>query len=164
MVGLGNHEYDHYNQPFKPKWSNYGNDSNGNYISLVFCRYVPQPSFINIYIYIKGECGVPYHNRFHMPSPTSANNKADDETKLPPIIINNNNDKNNNNHSMPIDDSWWYSFDYGNAHFIVISTEHDFLPGRTIKVYLSIYLPTFFFLSIDIVQSKHMYVCFHSWW
>jgi len=90
MVGIGNHEYDHYHQPFRPKWSNYGNDSNG-------------------------ECGVPYRNRFHMPTPTLEAQKV--EQKQPQVI------------AKEIDTAWWYSFDYGNAHFVVMSTEHDFLPG-----------------------------------
>lgn len=44
MVGIGNHEYDWFAQPYKPSWSSYGNDSGG-------------------------ECGVPYSQRFHMPNP-----------------------------------------------------------------------------------------------
>jgi len=70
MVSIGNHEYDYGNQPFKPDWSNYGEDSNG-------------------------ECGIPFTKRFHMP---------------------------NNN-------SYWWSIDYGNIHFIVSSEEHDFTRG-----------------------------------
>eukprot|EP01118_Nematostelium_gracile_P011152 TRINITY_DN391_c0_g1_i1.p1 TRINITY_DN391_c0_g1~~TRINITY_DN391_c0_g1_i1.p1 ORF type:complete len:546 (-),score=112.39 TRINITY_DN391_c0_g1_i1:21-1658(-) len=42
MTSIGNHEYDHHNQPFKPKWSNYGDDSHG-------------------------ECGIPFFYRFHSP-------------------------------------------------------------------------------------------------
>jgi len=43
MVSIGNHDYDYYNQPFQPSWSNYGGDSGG-------------------------ECGIPYTHRFHMPN------------------------------------------------------------------------------------------------
>src|SRR5690349_1392250 len=63
---VGNHEYDHPNQPFKPSWSNYGDDSHG-------------------------ECGIPFFYRFHPPN----------------------------------NDLWW-SIDYGNVHFTLVSLEHDF--------------------------------------
>jgi len=46
-----------------------------------------------------GECGVPYENRFIMPG-------TEDSPDEP-----------------------WYSFDYGNVHFVLMSTEHDFLEG-----------------------------------
>ncbi|CAI8008592.1 Probable inactive purple acid phosphatase 27 [Geodia barretti] len=43
-----------------------------------------------------GECGVPYENRFAMPTPAP--------------------------------DQPWYGFDYGSAHFVLMSTEHFFDP------------------------------------
>lgn len=46
-----------------------------------------------------GECGVPYGARFPMPTPS-------------------------NHRDQP-----WYSFDHGNVHFAVMSTEHHFVPG-----------------------------------
>lgn len=46
-----------------------------------------------------GEAGVPYNARFHMP-------------ELPGSFKN-----------------MWYSFDFGAVHFVVYSTESDFLPG-----------------------------------
>jgi hypothetical protein len=90
MVGLGNHEYDHFDQPFKPSWGNYGNDSNG-------------------------ECGVPYRNRFHMPSGLLDQGKGKAEDQKTGLL--------------PVDDTWWYSFDYGNVHWVMMSSEHDFTPG-----------------------------------
>lgn len=29
LVGVGNHEYDYYGQPFSPDWANYNDDSRG---------------------------------------------------------------------------------------------------------------------------------------
>jgi hypothetical protein len=75
MIGIGNHEYDYPNQPWKPDWSNYGKDSGG-------------------------ECGIPYSVRFHMPND---DNIADGIRNL------------------------WYSYEYGPVHFIVMSSEHNFL-------------------------------------
>jgi hypothetical protein len=69
MATIGNHEYDHDSQPFKPSWSNYGFDS-------------------------QGECGIPFYYRFHPPN----------------------------------NDLWW-SLDYGNVHFSLLSLEHDFTRG-----------------------------------
>jgi len=46
-----------------------------------------------------GECGIPYDSRMYMP---------------------------NNGEGM---DNTWYSFNYGNAHYVVMSTEHDFQVG-----------------------------------
>eukprot|EP00743_Colponemidia_sp_Colp-15_P000782 GILK01000863.1.p1 GENE.GILK01000863.1~~GILK01000863.1.p1 ORF type:complete len:414 (+),score=60.05 GILK01000863.1:941-2182(+) len=51
MVSVGNHEYNFLDQPFKPSWSNYVNDSGG-------------------------ECGVPYSQRFHMPEHDTAPRNA----------------------------------------------------------------------------------------
>ena len=47
LVSLGNHEYDHKGQSFKPSWSNYGTDSGG-------------------------ECGIPTFARFPLPNNFSA--------------------------------------------------------------------------------------------
>jgi hypothetical protein len=47
MVSIGNHEFDYPEQEWRPDWSNYGDDSNG-------------------------ECGVPYFKRFHMPDQTTS--------------------------------------------------------------------------------------------
>jgi hypothetical protein len=69
MTTIGNHEYDHQSQPFKPSWSNYGSDSGG-------------------------ECGIPFYYRFHPPN----------------------------------NDLWW-SLDFGNVHFSLLSMEHDFTRG-----------------------------------
>lgn len=44
MTSVGNHEYDHFGQPFKPIWGDYGDDSGG-------------------------DCGIPYRSRFKMPEP-----------------------------------------------------------------------------------------------
>lgn len=46
-----------------------------------------------------GECGVPYASRFHMPASSGSSGNL------------------------------WYSFDYGPVHFLLMSTEHDFLEG-----------------------------------
>jgi len=77
MATIGNHEYDHLNQPFKPEWSNYGYDSHG-------------------------ECGIPFFYRFHPPN----------------------------------NDLWW-SLDYGNVHFTLLSLEHDFTRGSEQYMWLS---------------------------
>jgi len=69
MTTIGNHEYDHLSQPFKPSWSNYGSDS-------------------------AGECGIPFYYRFHPPN----------------------------------NDLWW-SLNFGNVHFSLLSLEHDFTRG-----------------------------------
>jgi len=77
MVTIGNHEYDHPTQPFKPSWSNYGDDS-------------------------RGECGIPFFYRFHPPN----------------------------------NDLWW-SLDYGNVHFTLVSLEHDFTRGSAQHLWLA---------------------------
>jgi len=77
MATIGNHEYDHPNQPFKPSWSNYGDDSHG-------------------------ECGIPFFYRFHPPN----------------------------------NDLWW-SIDYGNVHFTLVSLEHDFTRGSEQYMWLA---------------------------
>lgn len=50
-----------------------------------------------------GECGIPYERRF--PYPSVSFNPAGRSQQH------------------------WYSFDYGNVHFVMMSTEHDFLEG-----------------------------------
>jgi len=47
-----------------------------------------------------GECGIPYQKRFHMPGPNTTQGR-----------------------------NLWYSFDYGNVHFLAFSSEHDFTEG-----------------------------------
>jgi len=59
-----------------------------------------RPSWSNYNTDSGGECGVPYNKRFSMAGSIQSGTQ-----------------------------NLWYSFDYGNIHFILISTEHDFLPG-----------------------------------
>jgi len=77
MTTIGNHEYDHENQPFKPSWGNYGSDS-------------------------QGECGIPFYYRFHSPN----------------------------------NDMWW-SLNFGNVHFTLLSLEHDFTRGSQQYMWLA---------------------------
>lgn len=57
-----------------------------------------------------GECGVAVAKRFRMPDATLSGNRA---------------------HAGPVSSNapFWYSFEYGSAHFTVISTEHDVSHG-----------------------------------
>jgi hypothetical protein len=70
-----------------------------------------------------GECGIPYENRFIMPPPSSDHiyRKLENAQKKPfnkKITV------------QPVDkminDTPWYSFDFGNIHFLMMSTEHNF--------------------------------------
>lgn len=87
MVSVGNHEYDYLGQPFRPPWSNYANDSDG-------------------------ECGVPTGNRFTMPLPW--NNKAQNGQKI-----------------------FWYSFDVGCVHVVMIDLEVNFTKGSEQQLWLA---------------------------
>lgn len=65
-----------------------------------------QPSWGNFGPDSKGECGVMTARRFHMPQQQK--------------------------HAQLRDNApFWYGFDYGSAHFTVISTEHDLSRGST---------------------------------
>ncbi len=33
------------------------------------------------------------------------------------------------NHGSSVNSPFWYSFDYGSVHFVMLSTEHDVTPG-----------------------------------
>lgn len=33
------------------------------------------------------------------------------------------------NHASQANPPFWYSFDYGSVHFVILSTEHDITPG-----------------------------------
>ena len=33
------------------------------------------------------------------------------------------------NHGSSVNSPFWYSFDYGSIHFVMLSTEHDVTPG-----------------------------------
>ena len=61
-----------------------------------------------------GECGVTTARRFIMPGAplgsTSSNSPA-------------------GNHASESNPPFWYSFDYGSVHFVMLSTEHDITPG-----------------------------------
>lgn len=37
MVSIGNHEYDHGSQPFKPDWSNYGEGEELSFLLIFIC-------------------------------------------------------------------------------------------------------------------------------
>lgn len=63
MVGVGNHEYDFYGQPFSPSWGNYNDDSRGE------CGNCGESK--EILTFFKG---VPYTKRFVMPQNGNLNN------------------------------------------------------------------------------------------
>ncbi|KAL4171283.1 hypothetical protein KRP22_009379 [Phytophthora ramorum] len=98
MVGVGNHEYDYIvngeshdlsdseaalSNGWHPDGANFGDDS-------------------------RGECGVPFARRFHMP-------EAMDSTANPPF---------------------WYSFRVGLTHHVVLSSEHRCTPGAPMRKWL----------------------------
>lgn len=60
-----------------------------------------------------GECGVATARRFTMPGATLSAVAED----------------NDENHSWRENAPFWYSFDYGSIHFVMLSTEHDVTPG-----------------------------------
>ena len=59
-----------------------------------------------------GECGVATARRFIMPG--AYLDAAKQEAA---------------NHGSSINSPFWYSFDYGSVHFVMLSTEHDVTPG-----------------------------------
>ena len=60
-----------------------------------------------------GECGVATARRFIMPGATLSDS-ADSAAE---------------NHGRRENPPFWYSFDYGSVHFVMLSTEHDVTPG-----------------------------------
>ena len=60
-----------------------------------------------------GECGVATARRFIMPA-------------APPLALAEGNVEYHSRHENP---PFWYSFDYGSIHFVMLSTEHDVTPG-----------------------------------
>ena len=60
-----------------------------------------------------GECGVATARRFIMPGATLSG-LAEDNVEY---------------HSRHENPPFWYSFDYGSIHFVMLSTEHDVTPG-----------------------------------
>eukprot|EP00297_Palpitomonas_bilix_P003231 CAMPEP_0113871810 /NCGR_PEP_ID=MMETSP0780_2-20120614/2852_1 /TAXON_ID=652834 /ORGANISM="Palpitomonas bilix" /LENGTH=571 /DNA_ID=CAMNT_0000857247 /DNA_START=277 /DNA_END=1992 /DNA_ORIENTATION=- /assembly_acc=CAM_ASM_000599 len=65
-----------------------------------------QPSWSNYAPASGGECGVAYSKRFVMPQPDGS------------------------------EKNMWYSYDFGSVHFVMMSTEHDFLPGSSQYAFL----------------------------
>jgi len=59
-----------------------------------------------------GECGVATARRFIMPE--AYLDAAQQEAA---------------NHGSSVNSPFWYSFDYGSVHFVMLSTEHDVTPG-----------------------------------
>ena len=59
-----------------------------------------------------GECGVATARRFIMPG--AYLDTAQQESA---------------NHGSQVNSPFWYSFDYGSVHFVMLSTEHDVTPG-----------------------------------
>jgi len=59
-----------------------------------------------------GECGVATARRFIMPE--AYLDAARQEAA---------------NHGSSVNSPFWYSFDYGSVHFVMLSTEHDVTPG-----------------------------------
>eukprot|EP01126_Amoeba_proteus_P035828 TRINITY_DN3623_c0_g1_i3.p1 TRINITY_DN3623_c0_g1~~TRINITY_DN3623_c0_g1_i3.p1 ORF type:complete len:512 (+),score=66.55 TRINITY_DN3623_c0_g1_i3:291-1826(+) len=110
MVTLGNHEYDFVGQDFQPKWGNYYNDS--GVLSLTQICPFNQPSHHSdtSLFFQDGECGIPTRKRFIMPWDSTAD--------LPPRLGSTTEDM---KHIR-----WWYSYNLGNIHFIVLSMEHNF--------------------------------------
>ena len=59
-----------------------------------------------------GECGVATARRFIMPGAYLDTAKQESA-----------------NHGSQVNSPFWYSFDYGSVHFVMLSTEHDVTPG-----------------------------------
>ena len=64
-----------------------------------------------------GECGVATARRFIMPEAylDAARQEAAQQEAA--------------NHGSSVNSPFWYSFDYGSVHFVMLSTEHDVTPG-----------------------------------
>ena len=60
-----------------------------------------------------GECGVTTARRFVMPGASLTDGAGSDGAV---------------NHES-VNPAFWYSFDYGSVHFVMLSTEHDITPG-----------------------------------
>ena len=93
MVSVGNHEYDYKEQPFRPVWSAYEDDSGG-------------------------ECGLQYMANFRMPdTPASFLSHTVHANAV-------------------IERNLWYEYSQGPVHFIVLSTENDFMAGSEQQAFL----------------------------
>ncbi|KAA6417699.1 MAG: nucleotide pyrophosphatase phosphodiesterase [Trebouxia sp. A1-2] len=103
MIGIGNHEYDY--RTGKEKHRSHSKDPSG-------ASSPYDPDWGNYGNDSGGECGVATARRFIMPE--AYLDAAQQEAA---------------NHGSSVNSPFWYSFDYGSVHFVMLSTEHDVTPG-----------------------------------
>ncbi|KAL3137475.1 hypothetical protein ABBQ38_004764 [Trebouxia sp. C0009 RCD-2024] len=104
MISIGNHEYDY--RTGKEKHKSHNKDPSG-------AGSPYEPDWGNYGNDSGGECGVATARRFIMPGATLSD--------LPDSAV--------ENHGRRENPPFWYSFDYGSVHFVMLSTEHDVTPG-----------------------------------
>lgn len=104
MIGIGNHEYDY--RTGKEKHRSHSKDPSG-------ASSPYDPDWGNYGNDSGGECGVATARRFIMPE-AYLDAAAQQEAA---------------NHGSSVNSPFWYSFDYGSIHFVMLSTEHDVTPG-----------------------------------
>ena len=68
-----------------------------------------------------GECGVAVAKRFRMPDSTAGVGGRNARTGNAAAL--------NRSGAVPSNAPFWYSYEYGSAHFALLSTEHDLRKG-----------------------------------
>lgn len=133
MIGIGNHEYDY--RTGKEKHKTNSKDPSG-------ADSPYDPDWGNYGNDSGGECGVATARRFIMPDAVM-DGSGQQTTPL-------------DNHGGHVNSPFWYSFDYGSIHFVMLSTEHDATPGSRQYKWLEQHLD-----SIDRCLTPWLVVSMH---
>lgn len=82
-----------------------------------------------------GECGVPYMMRFFMPTSTAFTKST---TATATATTTTTTFASSSSPAAATAQTSWYSFDYGNLHIVVMSTEQDFAPSSAQYAFLEV--------------------------